>query len=35
MTSTMLDRCSGQHSGAGIPAEARVGYCTQLIEGEN
>jgi tetratricopeptide (TPR) repeat protein len=28
-----FDRCSGLGTGVGIPAEARVGYCTQLIEG--
>jgi tetratricopeptide (TPR) repeat protein len=26
------NRCSGADSGAAIPAEARIGYCTQLIQ---
>ena len=27
------ERCSGANTGSNIPAEARIGYCTQLIQG--
>jgi len=31
-SSAEWDRCEGTGTGAAVPAEARIGYCTQLIE---
>ena len=33
VTNEELERCSGLRSGAAVPAEARIGYCTRLIDG--